>query len=250
MPIDRKTRVFSKGGQLKVGIIGCGYVGPAPGVALRRSGAQSHGIRYRSPQGGHAQCRQVLHRAHPSEQDPAVSSTASTSGATNDFEKLKEADAILICVPTPLDERRRARSELRRAEPPSLFIPNCKRDSWWSSNRPLTRGTTEELVLPILEKSGLRCPIAVGPEHENIAADFFPGLFGRNARIPETSSLAWRRFPKVVGGLNPPSGPRAAQALYAAGRGSRSFRSAPRRARGDGQAAREKHLPLREHRAG
>ena len=41
MPIDRKPEFF-KGAQLKVGIIGCGYVGLPLGLALRRSRPQSY----------------------------------------------------------------------------------------------------------------------------------------------------------------------------------------------------------------
>jgi UDP-N-acetyl-D-glucosamine dehydrogenase len=74
-------------------------------------------------------------------------------------------------------------------------------------------GTTEELLLPILEKSGLRCPIVAGPEHENAAVDFFLA-FSPEREDPGNRQFGLAQIPKVVGGVNPPSG-RAAQALYA-----------------------------------
>jgi UDP-N-acetyl-D-glucosamine dehydrogenase len=74
-------------------------------------------------------------------------------------------------------------------------------------------GTTEELVLPILEKSGWHCPIAAGPENENIAGDFFLA-FSPEREDPGNKQFGLAQIPKVVGGVNPPSG-RAAQALYA-----------------------------------
>jgi len=74
-------------------------------------------------------------------------------------------------------------------------------------------GTTEELVLPILEKGGLRCPIAHGAEMENTATDFYLA-FSPEREDPGNKQYGLAQIPKVVGGVNPPSG-RAAQALYA-----------------------------------
>ena len=74
-------------------------------------------------------------------------------------------------------------------------------------------GTTEELLLPILEQSGLRCPIAAGPQNENVPVDFFLA-FSPEREDPGNKQYGLAQIPKVVGGVNPPSG-RAAQALYA-----------------------------------
>jgi UDP-N-acetyl-D-glucosamine dehydrogenase len=74
-------------------------------------------------------------------------------------------------------------------------------------------GTTDELLLPILEKSGLRCPVASGPENENVPVDFFLA-FSPEREDPGNKQYGLAQIPKVVGGVNPPSG-RAAQALYA-----------------------------------
>jgi UDP-N-acetyl-D-glucosamine dehydrogenase len=74
-------------------------------------------------------------------------------------------------------------------------------------------GTTEELVLPILEQSGMKCPVANGPESEHIATDFFLA-FSPEREDPGNKQYGLAQIPKVVGGVNPPSG-RAAQSLYA-----------------------------------
>ncbi len=68
-------------------------------------------------------------------------------------------------------------------------------------------------MLPILEESGLRCPIAQGPENEQIATDFFLA-FSPEREDPGNKQYGLAQIPKVVGGINPPSG-RAAAALYA-----------------------------------
>ncbi len=132
-------------------------------------------------------------------------------GATTDFAKLKDADAILICVPTPLDERREP--DLSYVEQTAIAIyPHLQKGQLVVLESTTYPGTTEELVLPILEKSGLGCPIATGPENENVACDFYLA-FSPEREDPGNKQYGLAQIPKVVGGLNPPSG-RAAVALY------------------------------------
>src|SRR6202040_569730 len=132
--------------------------------------------------------------------------------ATTDFEKLKECDAIIICVPTPLDERREP--DLSYVEKTALSIqPNLQKGQLVVLESTTYPGTTEELVLPILEKNGLRCKIAVGPQSENIPCDFFLA-FSPEREDPGNKQYGLAQIPKVVGGVNPPSG-RAAVSLYA-----------------------------------
>jgi UDP-N-acetyl-D-glucosamine dehydrogenase len=132
--------------------------------------------------------------------------------ATTDFEKLKEVDAILICVPTPLNEYREP--DLSYVEQTAQAIsPHLQRGQLIVLESTTYPGTTEELVLPILEKGGFRSPIAAGPENENIPVDFFLA-FSPEREDPGNKQYGLAQIPKVVGGVNPPSA-RAAQALYA-----------------------------------
>ena len=78
--------------------------------------------------------------------------------ATADFANLKEADAVLICVPTPLDERREP--DLSYVEQTGLSIcPHLQKGQLIVLKSTTYTGTTEEFVLPILERIGLRCPM-------------------------------------------------------------------------------------------
>ncbi|MGO9603206.1 MAG: nucleotide sugar dehydrogenase, partial [Candidatus Binataceae bacterium] len=128
--------------------------------------------------------------------------------ATTDFSRLKEMDAVLICVPTPLDERR---------EPDLTYVvdtakaiaPNLQRNQLIVLESTTYPGTTEELVLPILEKTGLKCPIARGAAAENIATDFYLA-FSPEREDPGNKQYGLAQIPKVVGGINPPSGRAAA----------------------------------------
>jgi UDP-N-acetyl-D-glucosamine dehydrogenase len=68
-------------------------------------------------------------------------------------------------------------------------------------------------VLPILEKGGMRCPIARGEGTENVATDFYLA-FSPEREDPGNKQYGLAQIPKIVGGINPPSG-RAAAGLYA-----------------------------------
>ena len=132
--------------------------------------------------------------------------------ATTDFERLRDMDAILICVPTPLNEYREP--DLSYVQQTAVAIqPHLQRGQLVVLESTTYPGTTEELVLPILEKSGFHSPIAAGPDNENVQVDFFLA-FSPEREDPGNKQFGLAQIPKIVGGVNPPSA-RAAQALYA-----------------------------------
>jgi UDP-N-acetyl-D-glucosamine dehydrogenase len=73
-------------------------------------------------------------------------------------------------------------------------------------------GTTEQLVLAILERSSLKCPIAREIDTENVSSDFFLA-YSPEREDPGNEQCELAQIPKVVGGINPPSR-RAAMALH------------------------------------
>jgi UDP-N-acetyl-D-glucosamine dehydrogenase len=132
-------------------------------------------------------------------------------GATADFAKLCEMDAVLICVPTPLDERREPDLSYVDATARSI-APNLQRHQLIVLESTTYPGTTEELVLPILEQGGLRCPTAKGAGAEDVATDFYLA-FSPEREDPGNKQYGLAQIPKVVGGNNPASR-RAAVGLY------------------------------------
>jgi UDP-N-acetyl-D-glucosamine dehydrogenase len=210
MPLERKPEYF-KGAQLKVGVIGCGYVGLPLGLRFAEAGHRVKGFdtdpnkvsKLNEGQSyiGHipsAKIQQHVRSKHFS--------------ATSDFSCLAEMDAVVICVPTPLDQRREP--DLSYVEQTARSIqPHLQRGQLIVLESTTYPGTTEELVLPILEGSGLHCPIAHGPDAEHIASDFFLA-FSPEREDPGNKQYGLAQIPKVVGGVNPPSG-RAAVSLYA-----------------------------------
>jgi UDP-N-acetyl-D-glucosamine dehydrogenase len=210
MPTDRKPEFF-KGSQLKVAIIGCGYVGLPLALRFAEAGHKVAGFDTDPAKVSKLNAGKSYIEHIPQNKIQQFVNSRHFQ-ATTDFAKLKEADAIIICVPTPLDERRDP--DLSFVEQTAVSIqPHLQRGQLVSLESTTYPGTTEELVLPILEKSGLKCPIASGPESENIPTDFFLA-FSPEREDPGNKQFGLAQIPKVVGGLNPPSG-RAAQALYA-----------------------------------
>jgi len=210
MPTDRRPEFF-KGAQLKVAIIGCGYVGLPLALRFAEAGHKVTGYdtdpeKINMLNAG----RSYIEHIQQTKIQQFVNSRHFS--ATTDFSRLKEADAILICVPTPLNEYREP--DLSYVEQTALSIqPHLQRGQLVVLESTTYPGTTEELVLPILEKSGLRCPIAAGPENENVPVDFFLA-FSPEREDPGNKQYGLAQIPKVVGGVNAPSG-RAAVSLYA-----------------------------------
>ena len=116
-----------------------------------------------------------------------------TFEATNAYDRLGECDAVLICVPTPLSPTQ---------EPDLSYVVNSVREVATrlrkeqlvvleSTTYP---GTTDELVKPILEETGLRCGtdfyLAYSPERED----------------PGNKEFTTETIPKVVGGVDETSG--------------------------------------------
>jgi UDP-N-acetyl-D-glucosamine dehydrogenase len=105
-------------------------------------------------------------------------------------------DAVVICVPTPLDRRREP--DLCYVEQTARSIqPHLQRGQLIVLESTICPGTTEELVLPILEQSGLRCPIAHGPDAEHIATDFFLA-FSPEREDPGNKQFGLAQIPKVA----------------------------------------------------
>ena len=108
--------------------------------------------------------------------------------ATTDFSCLDEADAILLCVPTPLDHHREPDMSyvVQTTETVSKYLRKGQLVILESTTWP---GTTEELMIPILEKnSGLKAGkdfyVAYSPERED----------------PGNPNFNTAKIPKVVGG--------------------------------------------------
>lgn len=137
---------------------------------------------------------------------------------TSDFSKLSSCNAVLIAVPTPLTKQR---------EPDMTYVVStCETISQYLVKGQLVvlesttyPGTTEEVVVPILEKSGLKLDkdfyVAFSPEREdpnnpNYTTETIPKVVGSTS--PEGLSIAEKLYSQIVVKVVPVSSPRAAEA--------------------------------------
>jgi UDP-N-acetyl-D-glucosamine dehydrogenase len=130
--------------------------------------------------------------------------------ATSDYAKIGEMDAIIICVPTPLNEYH---------EPDLSFItdtthaiaPHLQAGQLVVLESTTYPGTTQEVMVPILEKENKNGLKAAG-EDASSAKDFFVA-FSPEREDPGNTTVARADIPKVVGGVNKQSSEMAG-ALY------------------------------------
>jgi UDP-N-acetyl-D-glucosamine dehydrogenase len=210
MAAERKPEFFA-GKEIKIGIIGCGYVGLPLALRFADVGQRVTGFDTDQEKITKLNAGQSYIQ-HISADKIKQHVQGKRFDATTDFARLRDMDAVLICVPTPLDERREP--DLSYVEKTAQSIaPNLQRNQLIVLESTTYPGTTEELVLPILEKGGLKCPLARGAGSENLATDFYLA-FSPEREDPGNKQFGLAQIPKVVGGINPASG-RAAVALYA-----------------------------------
>jgi len=108
---------------------------------------------------------------------------------TSDMKRLSEADAILICVPTPLNESRDP--DVSYIESTGRYIAAALRPGQLIVLESTTYpGTTRDVLLPILEKSGLKAGV-----------DFFVA-YSPEREDPGNPNYTASGIPKVVGGLD------------------------------------------------
>ena len=176
MPIERKPEFF-KGAQLKVGIIGCGYVGLPLALRFAEAGHRVTGFDT-DPKKVSMLNSGKSYIEHIQQTKIQQFVNSKHFGATTDFEKLKDCDAIIICVPTPLDERREP--DLSYVEQTALAIqPNLQKGQLVVSNRPRIPAPLKNSFCPFSKKSGLRCPIADRTAERKYPLRFYPSVFAR-----------------------------------------------------------------------
>src|SRR5438477_1975184 len=120
--------------------------------------------------------------------------------ATADYAQLAQADAIIICVPTPLDEYREP--DLSYIELTAQAIaPHLQAGQLVILESTTYPGTTEEVLVKILESKNPRGLKAARNEAAAPGNSFFVA-FSPEREDPGNQSVARRDIPKVIGGLD------------------------------------------------
>jgi UDP-N-acetyl-D-glucosamine dehydrogenase len=184
--------------QARVGIIGLGYVGLPLALLYSEQKFRVTGFDIDArkvetlAKGG-----SYIYRIVPEEIHAAQ---ANGFSATADFSQLTGMDAIIICVPTPLNEYH---------EPDLSFItntthaiaPHLRAGQLVVLESTTYPGTTEEVMVPILEKENKNGLTAA--RGASMGANEFLVAFSPEREDPGNTTVARRDIPKVVGGLSP-----------------------------------------------
>lgn len=200
----------------RVGVIGLGYVGLPLALLFARRGLATAGFdidaeKIKKLREGETYIR------HISTASIAAELKAKRFRATSRFEELRDVDAIIICVPTPLDEHREPDLSYIRGTAEAIR-PHLRPGHLVILESTTYPGTTEEVVLPILEQSGLRCAVTPyetdGRTARGVSAEGdFLLAFSPEREDPGNKQFRTDQIPKIVGGVNAASAS-AAHALY------------------------------------
>ncbi len=171
-----------------VGVVGLGYVGLPLVREFTRAGMKVVGFdidpaKVAALRAGHSYIEHI-----PSGVIKQMIKSKRFS-ATTDFKRLGKPDCILICVPTPLTKMRNPDMTYVEATAGSI-AKTLRRGQLVVLESTTYPGTTREVMLPILEASGLK-----------VGKDFFLG-YSPEREDPGRKDHTTRTIPKVVGGYD------------------------------------------------
>ncbi len=180
-----KQKITSK--KSKIGVVGLGYVGLPLAHAFAESGYPVLGIDIDAPRVASIKAGKSYISDLPSSA-LAREVRAGRLDASSNYNSLKDLDIIIVCVPTPLN---------RAKDPDISFIVSVtdeiarrpKKGRLIILESTTYPGTTEEVILPALQKTGLK-----------IGSDFFL-CFSPERIDPANAKFKTKDIPKVVGGV-------------------------------------------------
>jgi UDP-N-acetyl-D-glucosamine dehydrogenase len=130
--------------------------------------------------------------------------------ATSQFSRVGELDVLIICVPTPLDDYHQPDLSYITGTAKTV-APHLREGQLIVLESTTYPGTTEEVLIPLLEAGNARGLRAEKPAGDSPAG--FYVAFSPEREDPGNDTVARRDIPKVVGGNGPVSGD-LAQILY------------------------------------
>lgn len=172
-----------------LGVIGLGYVGLPLAVEKAKAGYKTIGFDIQKSKVDLVNAG-VNYIGDVVNEDLETIVRSGYLSATTDFSQVASADCVCICVPTPLDEYQQPDISFVKASAESI-VPYMHNDMLIVLESTTYPGTTEELLKPILERSGLICGV-----------DFYLA-FSPERVDPGNLIYKTKNTPKVVGGITP-----------------------------------------------
>ncbi|MCU0454649.1 MAG: nucleotide sugar dehydrogenase [Bacteroidetes bacterium] len=172
-----------------VGVVGLGYVGLPLLLSFVEKGFRVVGFDIDAAKGEALRAGKSYIKHIPAERIQKAMATGRMS-ATTDFAKLKEVDGTLIAVPTPLNKNREPDMTyiVNTAE---AIVPHMRKGQIYVLESTTYPGTTDEVMVPILETSTLK-----------LETDFY-AAFSPEREDPNNPEFHTGNIPKVVGGTSP-----------------------------------------------
>ena len=178
-------------GDATVAVIGQGYVGLPLSMELVRAGFRCIGLDLNEDRVAQLNAG-TSYIFDVTDDEIAAAREGGRFEATTDYARIAEADAISICVPTPLRKTRDPDVSYIQAAADAM-APHLSGPVLVVLESTTYPGTTEEVVVPMLEASGLKLDqdlfVAFSPERVD----------------PGNDKYGLRNTPKVVGGVTPRS---------------------------------------------
>jgi UDP-N-acetyl-D-glucosamine dehydrogenase len=182
---DWESKIKNK--KIVIGVLGLGYVGlplvrEFTSAGLRVIGFDIDERKVNTLNAGKSIIKHVPHS------DVAKMKKSGLFVATTDMKRIKQVDSVIICVPTPLTANREPDMQyiVKSTETISKYLKPGQLISLESTTYP---GTTREVMIPILEQSGL------------VAGKDFHLAFSPEREDPGNKYYSTKTIPKVVGGL-------------------------------------------------
>ncbi len=171
-----------------IGIIGLGYVGIPLAKCISDVGRKVIGFdvladRVDELNSGQSPIKHIMSSDIASMRDAGFE-------ATTDFARVADCDALLICVPTPLDASREPNLSYVTSTMDSI-APFLREGQLLALESTTWPGTTKEILLPYVERAGLE-----------VGENFFL-VYSPEREDPGNPNFSTRSIPKVVGGHTP-----------------------------------------------
>lgn len=171
-----------------IGIVGLGYVGLPLVIRFVEEGFRVLGIDIDESKVTKLNAGKTYIEHIPSSTIARISKAGFR--ATSNFKEARKADALIICVPTPLDEHREPDMSFVIGTVESL-IPNIRAGQLMSLESTTYPGTTDEELLPRIEARKF-----------TVGKDYFL-TFSPEREDPGNQKFSTRTIPKVCGGITP-----------------------------------------------
>ncbi len=183
---ELKNKIAKK--SINIAVVGLGYVGLPLAIEFAKKGFSVLGIDLDTDriEGIRKKESYITDISTPELRKAVLSGNFKAEGH---FNSLKEMDVVLICVPTPLKKNNHPNISYIKGAVKSIS-KNLKRGALVILESTTYPGTTDEVILPLLEKNGLK--------H---GADFYL-CFSPERIDPGNVQYTLDKIPKVIGGIN------------------------------------------------